>query len=168
MTLEDLINYITNDKIALLFFFMLLPIATFVLIKVSSGKSLEKPYSYLYSIVLFLVCAPAVLSLTLWAYSMFFEQKALWQLPFFIYYLPIIIMVFCLYLLKKGRINIRQLPWSAELYELLTLLVISFASTLIIMKLDLINFHSPWQLFLFLIFGISIFRLLWKRMASLR
>lgn len=168
MTIEDLLTYITNDKAALFLFFILLPIATILITAISGGRSLEKPYSYLYSILLFAVCIPGVLSITLWVYSMFFERKAIWQLPFFVYYLPIIIMAICIYILKKKRISIQRLPWTGELYEFLVLLIITFASILIIMKLQIINFSRPWQLGIFSILCFSTLHLLWKRMASLR
>ncbi|WMX16265.1 hypothetical protein [Aureispira sp. CCB-E] len=168
MTIEDLLTYITNDKTALFLFFILLPILTIIITAISRGRSLEKPYSYLYSMLLFEVCIPGVLSITLWIYSMFFERKALWQLPFFIYYLPVIIMVLCIYILKKKRVSIRRLPWTGELYEFLVLLIITFASLLIIMKLHIISFNQPWQLGLFALLCLSTLHLLWKRMASLR
>lgn len=168
MTIEDLLVYLTNDKTALFLFFMLLPIVTIVITIISGGRSLQKPYSYLYSVLLFVVCIPGMLSVTLWVYSMFFERKALWQLPFFVYYLPIIVMAICIYILKKKRIPIRKLPWTGELYEFLVLLIITFASILIMMKLNIINFNQPWQLGLFSILCLTIFSLLWKRMASLR
>ena len=167
MTLEDLIAYITTDKTALLFFFMLLPILTFVLTAISSGRSLEPPFSHLFSIVIFAVCIPAVLSITLWFYSMFFDHKGLWQLPFFVYYLPIIVMLICVYIIKKKKIAIRKLPWSGDLYELLILVVITFASILIIMKLEILNFKSLWQIGLFFIFWFGIFRFGWKRFKEL-
>lgn len=168
MTIEDLLTYLTNDKTALFLFFILLPIITVIITIVSAGRSLEKPYSYLFSGLLFVVCIPGVLSITLWIYSMFFERKAIWQLPFFVYYLPIIIMAICIYILKKKRIPIRRLPWSGELYELLVLSTITFASILIMMKLDIVNFQYPWQLGIFAVFCLGTFHLLWKRMASLR
>lgn len=168
MTIEDLLIYFTNDKTALFLFFILLPVLTIIITLVSAGRSLTKPYSYCYSILLFTACIPGVLSITLWVYSMFFERKAIWQLPFFVYYLPIIIMATCIYILKKKRIPIRRLPWSGELYEFLVLLVITFASILIIMKLHILNFQQPWQLGLFGLLCLSTLHLLWKRMSSLR
>ena len=168
MTLEDLLTYLTNDKTALFLFFILLPIITIIITIISAGRSLEKPYSYCYSILLFTVCIPGVLSITLWVYSMFFERKAIWQLPFFVYYLPIIIMAICIYILKKKRIPIRRLPWTGELYEFLVLLTITFASILIIMKLHILTFQQVWQLGIFGILCFITLHLLWKRMRSLR
>ena len=168
MTIEDLLAYLTNDKTSLFLFFILLPIITIIITTVSAGRSLEKPYAHIYSILLFTVCIPGVLSITLWVYSMFFERKAIWQLPFFVYYLPIIIMAICIYILKKKRISIRRLPWSGELYEFLVLLIITFAFILIMMKLHIINFKQPWQLGIFSVLCLSTLHLLWKRMASLR
>lgn len=168
MTIEDLLTYLTIDKTGLFLFFILLPIITILITAISAGRSLEKPYSYAYSVLLFAVSIPGVLSVTLWVYSMFFERKSIWQLPFFVYYLPIIIMAICIYILKKKRISIRRLPWTGELYEFLVLLIITFASILIMMKLNIINFSRPWQLGIFAVLCLSTLHLLWKRMASLR
>jgi hypothetical protein len=168
MTIEDFLTYITNDKAGLFLFFILLPIVTIIITIISAGRSLEKPYSYLFSILLFVVCIPGVLSITLWVYSMFFERKAIWELPFFVYYLPVIVMAVCIYILKKKRIPIRRLPWSGELYEFLVLLIITFASILIMMKLNIINFQQPWQLGIFSVLCLSALYLLSKRMISFR
>lgn len=167
MTLEDLLAHFTTDKTALLFFFMLLPIATFILTTISSGRSLEPPFSYMYSVVIFIACVPAVLSLTLWVYAMLFEDMALWHLPFFVYYLPIIVLVGCVYLVKKNEVSIQTLPWSGELYELLILIVISFASILIIMKLEILNFESLWQVLLFFALWLGLFYFGWKRFKEI-
>ena len=167
MTLEDLISFITTDKVALLFFFMLLPMVTFVLTLVSSGRSIKPPFSYLYTGVLVAVSIPAVLSMTLWAYSTLFEHQSLWTLPFFVYYLPIIVMLLCLGMMKKKKISIQDLPWSAEVYEFLILVIISFASTLIIMKLEILNFKSVPQMGIFFAFWLILIYFGWKRFKEL-
>lgn len=167
MTLEHLIAFITTDKTALLLFFLLLPLITLILTSVSSGRSLEPPFNYLYMGVLLAVYLPGVLSLTLWLYSMFFESKALWELPFFVYYLPIIVMGVCIFIMNKRQISIRNLPWSTDLYELLILVMITFASILIIMKLEILNFKAIWQVGLFFILWFGIFFFGWKRFKEI-
>jgi len=167
MTLEDLIAFVSTDKTALLLFFLLLPVTTLILTSVSSGRGLEPPFNYLYMGILFAVYLPGVLSLTLWLYSMLFESKALWELPFFIYYLPIIVMGICIFIMNKRQITIRNLPWSGSIYELLILTMITFASILIIMKLEILNFKAPWQVGLFFVFWFGIFFFGWKRFKEI-
>lgn len=167
MHLNELIVFLTQDKMALGVYFLLIPVCTLLLSKVAIGaKAEEAPYRYLYSILIYAICIPGVFSGTIWGYSMFFEQHALTDLNIFVYYLPLAAMLGTIGLLYK-KVSIRALPWFGELYELLLLIAIAFGTLLLLMKSELVPFSALWQLLVFFMAFFSILKLGWERFVKL-
>lgn len=167
MTVEGLITAVAQDKIALIFLFLLLPCAALMLNKLTSLRGMVPPYTYIYSVTIYITCICGILSICIWIYTATFQMKSLLDLNFFIYYLPIVSMVATLVLIKK-QIKLSELPWYGEFYELVILLSIAFGATLIIMERQWLQFGNAWYVLLFsgLIFGVL--KTGWERLARVR
>lgn len=166
MTLEHLIEYFTKDSMAVLLFFMILPILVVILNGAAAGQGNSTPYDKMYSIIVYVVSVPGILSITVWMYSMFFEHKSLWKLDPFVYYLPVASMAACLILIKKNA-RFKDLPWFGEFYELMILIFVTFMSILMIMELDILHFKAIWQVALVFIFLFGLLKVGWERFQRL-
>ncbi len=120
MTLEHLIEYFVKDNMAILLFFMVLPIFALILNNTSAGRGNTPPYNKMYSVIVYGISIPGIFSITIWLYTMVFEHKTLWALNPFVYYLPVVSMFVCLFLINKN-VRISDLPWFGEFYELMIL-----------------------------------------------
>lgn len=167
MTVQDIIHTISTDKVALFFLFALLPFLAFGLNKLTKVRGLQSPYTYIYSTIIYISGITGILSSVLWLYTMFFDQKGLWQLNPFVFYLPLISMVATFYIVKK-RLRIGDLPWFGELYELLTALAVAFAITLTFVHTQAFPLSNMW---LIMVLGMAIFLFLklgWDAVTRIR
>lgn len=167
MTVEGLVTAVAQDKVALIFLFLLLPCMALLMNKLTSLRGVESPYTHIYSGTIYIACICGILSLCIWVHTAIFQVKSLIDLNFFIYYLPIISMIATLIIIKK-QIRLSQLPWYGEFYELVVLLFIAFGATLLIMEYQWLQFGNAWYVLLFsgLIFGVL--KTIWERLARVR
>lgn len=166
MSLDHLIEYATKDSMAVLLFFLVLPLLVVLLNSTAAGSGNNAPYNKMYSIIVYAVSIPGILSITIWLYSMLFEHKSLWKLDPFVYYLPVASMAACLILIKKNA-RFKELPWFGEFYELMILIFVTFMSILLIMELEILQFKALWQVALVFIFLFGLLKVGWERFQRL-
>jgi hypothetical protein len=162
MTLQNLLEWATQDKIAVIFIFFIIPLLTMAMNRLFEGQGDESPYNYGYSILVYASATAGLLSGAVWLYSMLFEDKSLWELDPFVYYLPMISMIITLVLVKQNA-DLKKLPWFGELYELLAMIFITFWVILLIMKMEFFQFNNVWQIFLFFVLFFIGLKLAWER-----
>ncbi len=167
MTVQEIVAALTKDRIALLFLFMMLPLVAMLLQKAAPNKGNKAPYNYIYSIIVFAACIPGVISIIIWLDTILFDQKGLWQLDVFVFYLPVLVMLSCMFIIKKAT-TFSELPWFGELYELLVLIAVSFGCIVVAIEKNLLTFSTGWHviLFFFLLFGM--FKSGWEWFSRIR
>jgi len=166
MTLEALMTQATTDKVAVVFVFAGLPFVAFVMNRISQTRGNHPPFSYVYSTLIYASCIPGVLALTLWGHAMLFEQKGLWQLDFFVYYMPVISMLALLFFINKA-VHIHLLPWFGELYELLTMIAIAFGGVVVLIEVQFFPLTSWWHIVLLFAAFYGLLKVLWQRFVRI-
>lgn len=166
MTIDELIKSITQDTVAVFFFFLIIPILAFLVGMGSRKNGSQPPFSYLFSTLIYLVTVPGVLSLTFWGYSMLYGQESLIELPFTIYYMPLISMGLTFFLIAR-QVNISSLPWFRALYELMIMIAIVFGFILLFMHLGLLPLKAVWQVLLVFIGLFILLKLSWERFSRI-
>lgn len=167
MTVQNLLDILTVDKIAIIFYYVLLPSLVLGLHRISGHDGNESPYKYLYSLIVYAAAIPGVMSAAVWVYSTLLQSKSLWELDFFIYYLPSLGMAAILWLISL-QVKHKLLPWFGELYELLTLIGFAFGSVLIIIHFGWIPFRELWQVAAATVFIFMVFNFTWDRFQEIR
>lgn len=167
MTVPELIDLLTFDRIAVTFFFVLIPTMVLAAHRISGNSANESPYKYLYSILIYIAALLGVLSASFWVYSMLVESKSLWSLNFYVYYMPILSMLGVFWLVGM-KARIAHLPWFGELSELLLLIGVAFASMLLILHFGWIPFEHLWQIVGATVVLFGVFKLGWERFNLLR
>lgn len=158
----DLVEWATHDPVIVLLFYIVALSILFLVNRSGRGRGNESPFSYINSSFIYLLCVPGVLSATLWGYTISFETKALHEVNFFAYYLPIIAMVGGLFIIRQNS-NIQRLPWFGALSELLMLIVVSFSFVLLMMHLQIIKFESTWLVLGMFIVVFGVLKFVWER-----
>ena len=167
MTVYEIIHILSQDKIALSLLSMVLLLSAFGTSKVAKSDGNRAPYSYVFSVVIFGACIVGVLSLVLWLHAIVFDQKGLWQLDFFVFYLPIITMLSTIGIVRKSA-NFGQLPWFGELYELLTMIFVSFGLIVITIEKEIFNFNSIWHVIIFFLLLFGLLKTAWEKFSKVR
>ncbi len=96
-------------------------------------RAKRNPWRYLYSVFVYLVSVPGILSSVLIAYSLFFLGRNLLEVNIFVYYLPILSMIVTLAIIGR-KVTWSYLPGVDRLYAVMIALVITFGGILAIQK----------------------------------
>lgn len=97
------------------------------------GEAEVPPRNYVYSVLVYLVCVPGIFGATLTAYTLFFIRQNLLKVNLFVYFLPVVSMIFTLVIVGR-QADWDSLPGVDRLYGLVLVLVISFGAALAIQK----------------------------------
>ncbi len=144
MTLQDLLLLAKQSPEYIAAFYLVIQLSV-ILLPFLHGKRKGglSPWALFYSILTYLVCIPGMVSAVLLGYGLFFRNQNLLEVNLLIYFLPLVAMLFNLYLIGK-QVNFVDLPGSERLLALMILLGGSFGVALVIHKLFIgIIFTAP-------------------------
>ncbi len=135
MTIQDMITKIEQiNPWILLAFFLSPPIFTWIIGKChDQGYGNYKPWNFIYSFLVYLVCVPGMFTGVLLAYSVFFIRQNLLEVNIFVYFLPLACMIITLVLVGKNA-DWEYLPGVDRLYALMIIIIISLSIALAIQK----------------------------------
>ncbi len=142
MTINQLIAEFQQYDIHYAIYLGLLPAIALVysfMHKDDSGT--DSPHSYIYSGLVHLATFGGVTGIILTCYSLFILQSSLLDVSFVIYFLPIISMIFTVYLVSR-IVSLGDLPGIERLSGLLLILAVTFILTLIVLKTRIFMFFG--------------------------
>ena len=156
MTIQDAIDLIGNYTLAISLYFALPPMLGWLMGYLPYDRQGEGvTWDYVYSILIYLVGIPGVISAMLIGYSLFFVRQNLLEVNFLIYFLPLISMGLSFYLIGR-RISFDRLPGFDRLTGLMILIGLSFLVVLALFKLRLIiGFFASMETLA--VIGIAVF-----------
>ncbi|HJL60314.1 MAG TPA: hypothetical protein QF517_00040 [Pseudomonadales bacterium] len=138
MTIQDLIDQLGNYGFYIAFYFVLPPLFGWSLGFVTYNREGRIMFfDYVYSVLIYLVCIPGVISAVLIGYSLFFVRQNLLEVNFLIYFVPIISMALSFFLIGR-RVSFNRLPGFGRLSGLMMMIGLSFLVVLALFKLRLI------------------------------
>ncbi|MBK6264934.1 hypothetical protein JKA74_07790 [Marivirga sp. S37H4] len=124
MTIQDLINFLSESQYIILAYFCILFIATLILSTTVNRNNFNR-LKYVASVIVYGVCIPGILAAVLTFYMFFILSANLLELNVMIYFLPIIFMVLSLFILSK-KIGMKAIPGFGKLSALMILIGTSF------------------------------------------
>lgn len=134
MTIQDLIQMAGRHALALLVFFILPPILAWLCGVIHGrGNGANSPWKYIYSVLVYAVCIPGMLSSVLTAYGLFFQKENLLNVNLVVYLLPIVSMIVTLIFIHK-TVNFENVPGFDRISGLMVMLGCSFLIALAIDK----------------------------------
>ena len=149
MTLNDIIGITGNNPLILLLIFTILPGIAFILPMIHRRTIMAmSPWRYVYTVLIYLVAFPGILSFVFVGYTLFFTKSNLMNVNVLVYFLPIVSMVVTLIVMKK-HVSFDDIPGFDRIYGLMTMIAMTFVFILIIEKTRI-----------WLFFGGSIFFLI--------
>lgn len=152
MNMQQIMNVSGNNSYFVLIFFIAVPIFTLALNIISKPDSSKKPWNYIYSAVLHLVCIPGILSLLITLYTLLFLRHNLLMLNIATYYIPILSMFTTLILTRKVVI-FNEIPGFKRISGFMIVIGITFIS-LIVIERTRIFVISSMQGFIILFVGL--------------
>jgi len=167
MTVQNLLNWFSaNPNLVLVYFIIVFAISLIGLLFVTP-KNFKTPINYLYSILIYAVTIPGLLTLVLLLYRFFFLKTNLLHLDVITNFVPLIGMVITLIVIKK-TIPMSLIPGFGKLSGLFIIIIITFIITYLLQKMFFgVFFVGKIQylivFFLALLFGLKI---AWNRIVK--
>ncbi len=154
-TVEDVIRNIGNYPLYVTAFLCLPPLLALIIGFFYKPGSIVRPADYFYSVLVYMVCIPGIISSVLIAYTLFFTHGNLLQVNVLVYFVPIMAMIVTLAIIKR-KTAFKRLPGFDHLAGLMIVIGITFAILLMIYKTRIfIGFFS--SVFSLLLFGVFLF-----------
>ena len=121
MTLQEFFDLLAESPILILSYFLLIPITAAVAGFMGKGEGHLSPWKYLYSSLVYLVCVPGILAISLNIYVFLFENQSIFKSDIFTQILPIFAMVVTLLIIRKN-VPLDRIPGFEKLSGLFMLI----------------------------------------------
>jgi hypothetical protein len=156
-TLDELLRFIEGYPWPILGYFATPPLLALLLwLAAPRERRDQPPLTYLYSLLVYLVCIPGVFSALLLGYAVFFLQQNVLELSALIYFLPPAAMLLTLAVIGNS-LPFNEIPGVNGILGLITLLAISFGGVLFIYKTHLfIGFFGSIETLMALALGLFV------------
>ncbi len=102
MTLKEFFDLLAESPILIIAYFLLIPLTAAIAGFMGKGEGHISPWKFLYSSLVYLVCVPGILAITLNIYLFLFEKQPIFQSDIFTQIIPIFSMVATLLLIRKN------------------------------------------------------------------
>ena len=100
MTLREFIQLLSENPICTLAYALGIPLLALWLGWIAKDKGTEKPWSYLYSAIIYAVSIPAIFGIALTVYLFLFERRSIYDTNLFIQVLPLLSMFLTVWIIK--------------------------------------------------------------------
>lgn len=159
MTLQQFFNWVQDNPMMVLYYFMFLFLLTLILNSVAEQKGHLYPWSFIYSCIIFLVCIPGIFALTLNIYFFLFEKQSIMEADLLIQALPVFMMFVIIYFMKKN-VDLDYIPGFDKLYALMWIIGIVLSLMWVVDRTHLyaISFIPFYYVLILLISGIALLR----------
>ncbi len=166
MTLNDLFQYALDNPTNLLFYFLLIPFAALLAGWMEREEGHLPPWNYLYSVLVYLVAVPAILSVGYSIYKWLFERGNIGDTNLLLQVLPIASMLLTFFIVKKN-VRIEALPGFSRLSGLVIMITGALAVMWFLDKVRIIVFSYMPIHYLLIIFVVLlvVIRYGWTRVA---
>jgi len=160
MTVQQLIDLLGNYPKLILSYFVIIGIISLIGLLLVTSNNYSKSVGYAYSVLIYAVTIPGLLSVILLLYNFFFLKVNMLLLDLSIYVVPLIAMVLTLVIINK-TVPMSQIPGFDKLSGLFFLIMIAFVITYILQKMIFgVFFIGSIQhliiFFLILLFGLKV------------
>ncbi len=123
MTLKDFFEMLGQMPRIVMSYFLLIPLTALLAWIMGRGEGHLTPWKYLYSFLVFLICIPGVLSVTLDIYFFLFERRSIMDANIYTQILPILSMAVTLLLIRQN-VSFDDVPGFGKIGGLITLISI--------------------------------------------
>jgi hypothetical protein len=102
MTLLEFFNFLGDNPVYVLAYFIGIPFAAFLAGILGKGEGHITPWREFYSLLIYLVCVPGILATALSVYFFLFERGSIMNSNVLVQILPILSMIITLILIRKN------------------------------------------------------------------
>lgn len=159
MTLRQFFEWVQSEPSLVLYYYVFLFALT--LLANYFAKSAQEPglLRWVYAVIIYLVCIPGIFAVTLNVYFFLFEKRSIMDAELLLQFLPILMMIAILYLIKK-QIQLDHIPGMEKLSSLIVIISVLLSLMWVVDRTHLyaISFVPFYYVILVLVIGILLIR----------
>ncbi len=114
MTLGELIDFLYGHPYFVSCYFIGIPLAAFLAKLLGKGEGHLSPWSYFYSVLIYLSVIPGIFALLLNVYHLLYENTSIYKVRLPVQVVPIASMILSLYLIKQN-VSFDKIPGFGKL-----------------------------------------------------
>ena len=168
MTLREFFDYLSTHPLAIMGFFLLIPLIALMAGWMGRGEGHLSPWRYLYSLLVYAVCIPGIFSVTLSLYLFLFERGgSIMNLNLLTQVAPALSMILTLGIIRRNT-PCESIPGFGKLSSLMMTIGAVFVLMYLLDRTHLIAFVSvPVQYLVLIVVGLLVvLRIGFKQMIA--
>ncbi len=167
MTVQELINLISIHPKTILGYYSIVIALTIILAMYIHKENFKSPFTYLYSLLVYAVSIPAILSIILVIYGFFFHKIDFLQVDILSYFLPIISMLIVFVFFNK-TVGLSNIPGFKRISGLFLIITLALFLAYLLQKVFIgIFFIGNFQTLLILFLAILVLiKIGWDRLVK--
>jgi len=156
MTLQDLFSLVAENPKYVVFYFAILPVAALLAGWLDNDRGHAPPWSFIYSLIIYLVSVPGLFALTLNVYQFLFERTKVMQMDLILQVLPIVSMILTLLIIRRN-VDLDYIPGFHKLSGLLMIITAVLGLMWIIDRTHIVAFlRLRWEVVLIVFTGLLL------------
>ncbi len=154
MTLGEFFVKVGDSPSIILFYFIAIPAIAFLMYMWVKEEGDKAPWTYIYSLLIYLVCIPGIFAITLSAYLFLFERKSIFDTDVYLQILPLLSMVITLWIIKLN-VEFKSIPGFGRISSLMLVITVVMSLLWILEKTHIFAItFVPFQYVIILMLGI--------------
>lgn len=134
MTIQEIIDWFGANPSFLVIYFIIATVISVIGLFFFKDKSFVSNLKYLYTVLIYGVVVPGMLSLILILYNLFVFKVNLLEVDIYSYYLPIVAAILNIVIIKKTT-SLDKIPGFGRLSGLFMMVMIAFVITYILQRM---------------------------------
>ena len=134
MSIQDIIDLFGSQPNFILSYYVVILVVAIIGYLFVNKNNFKAPLSYLYTLLIYGVSIPGLLSFMLLLYSFFFLKGNLLELDIVVYIVPIIGLITTLFIINKS-VPMSYIPGFDKISGLFTIVIITFFITYLLQKM---------------------------------
>lgn len=165
MNLYDVFRYLSQSPLPVLFYFVSMPLAAWIVGGVAEGSKNIQFWRYIYAILVYAVAIPGIFAVTLNIYLFLFERQSVWEADMLLQFLPILSMIVTLMIIKRS-LSFELIPGFGKLSGFLTLIAALMGTMWFVDRLRLVAFtYIPFSALVVCFVGVLLMiRFAWSKL----
>lgn len=167
MTLQDFFRLLGENPSYVLAFFALIPMTALLANFMGKGEGNMPPWTFLYAILIYLVCIPGIFAFTLSIYQFLFDRRSVMETDILSQILPVFSMAATLLIIRQN-VSFDTIPGFGKLSGLVMMIVATFAFMWFLDRTHIYVFTSLpfWQVILIFIGLFLVIRFGWSQFIT--
>lgn len=167
MTLRAFFDYLGENPLVLLAYFIIIPLTALLAGILGRGEGHESPWKYLYSALIYGVCIPGIFAVALSVYFFLFERGSIMDANVLIQVLPIVSMVLTLALIRNNT-SFDTIPGFEKISSLMMMIGAVIVLMYLLDRTHIIAFaYIPVQYLILIVVGLLlVFRYGFKQLIA--